>query len=299
MSAASSVGATPSRSRVRGPGAGLVMSDAQFDAIRALALETAGIALSSTKRAMVVGRLSRRLRELEIRDFDAYLARLQGPQGAGEIADLLSCLTTNVTGFFREPHHFEDLQHVLQTLWDGGQRRFRIWSAGCATGQEPYSIAAAALAVLGGRAACDLKILATDIDHAALAVASAGRYAAGLLDSAPQAIRHWFVIGPEEACVQPALRAVVRFRALNLIEPWPMQGPFDAIFCRNVTIYFQTETQNDIHRRATAFLAPQGRLYLGHAETADAAMLGLRRVGRTTYAKTGGCDAPNEMEGQS
>lgn len=275
------------------------MSDAQFDAIRTLALETAGIALSSAKRAMVVGRLSRRLRELEITDFDAYLARLQGPDSAGEIADLLSRLTTNVTGFFREPHHFEDLQKLLQTLWDGGQRRFRIWSAGCATGQEPYSIAAAALAVLGGRADCDLKILATDIDEAALAVAAAGRYAAGVLDGAPQDIRRWFVIGPEEACVQPALRAVVRFRPLNLIEPWPMQGPFDAIFCRNVTIYFHTETQNDIHRRACALLAPHGRLYLGHAETVDAAMWGLHRVGRTTYAKTGAAGAPDETERRS
>ena len=254
----------------------------------------AGIEIAEAKAALVHSRLVKRLRALGLPDFDAYCRLIRSDDGAGERGHMISALTTNVTRFFREPHHFADLREWL--AGDLGQRarrgeRVRIWSAGCSTGEEPYSIALTLLEALPDAPSLDVRVLATDLDPVVLRRAEAGRYPASALAEVPQALRARGFEPDGEGGLRalPALRKLVAIRPLNLVRPWPVRGPFDLILCRNVAIYFDAATQAEIWSRFAALLRPDGRLYIGHSERLSGpAARSLRLRGTTIYGPQGG-----------
>lgn len=260
--------------------------------IRALVHGTAGIVISDGKAGMVRARLSKRLAATGFSDVAAYLDHVEGPARGEELTRLISAMTTNVTQFFRESYHFEALARDLVPGWRqaGGMRS--IWSAGCATGQEAYSIAMTLREAGLGRDR--VRVLATDIDHVVLGRAAAGTYAPSEVASVPPELlgRHFLrVDGGWQAC--PDLKDLVTFRALNLVGRWPFTGRFDAIFCRNVAIYFDAPTQEHLWRRMTEALRPGGRLFVGHSERLPEGLLasGISYLGRTMYARSAGDEA--------
>ncbi|QUD88001.1 CheR family methyltransferase [Phenylobacterium montanum] len=259
-----------------------------FRRIAALLYDTAGITLSDSKTALVYSRLAKRLRLLGLSSFRDYCKLVEGPNGHEERQDMLRALTTNVTRFFREPHHFDHLlQNVIQPAIDGVRRgaRLRIWSAGCSSGQEPYSMALTILSALPDAPNYDVKILATDIDTNVIAKGLAASYAEELVDAIPTSVRSkWMERDPDEPRnwrMGEAARALVAFKPLNLMGDWPMKGQFQAIFCRNVVIYFDEPTQERIFRRFHGLLTPGGRLYVGHSERVG--VPGFETDGLTTY----------------
>jgi chemotaxis protein methyltransferase CheR len=267
-----------------------VLSRDDFNRISQMIYADAGIHLAEGKAALVYARLAKRLRGLRMQAFSDYCDLVSSPEGASERQEMLTSLTTNVTRFFREPHHFEHLKtHVLPPL---AQRRARarFWSAACSTGQEPYSIAFTLLSLWPDAAKHDVKILATDIDRNVLAAAEAGVYAENLLEGVSVDMRRRFFepAGAEFRVIAEA-RRLITFRPLNLIEAWPMQGQFDAIFCRNVVIYFDEPTQQGIWEKFAPRLAPEGALYIGHSERVTGpAAARLRSDGVSTYRLAGG-----------
>lgn len=246
-----------------------------------------GIDLNESKRQMVYARLSRRLRALRKASFTEYLDLLEGPEGTGEVEHFTNALTTNLTAFFRESHHFDHFERELQKLDTDKSRRLRIWSAGCSTGEEPWSIAMmlhANAEALSGR---DRRVLATDVDTEVLALAEHGRYAPDRLKTVPARFRAPEFISPEGETlnIAPALRSLVVFRMLNLITPWPFKGRFDVIFCRNVLIYFSPELRARLIDRFADLLHPGGVLYLGHSESILGAHSMLASEGHTVYRR--------------
>lgn len=255
----------------------------------------AGIALSEGKAALVYSRLAKRLRLLGLRSFRDYCALIDGAEGVDERQAMMAALTTNVTRFYREPHHFDHLRDRVMPELAARARaggRVRLWSAACSNGQEPYSMAMTVLDVLPEAADLDVRILATDIDPNMVAEGAAGVYSEDLLAPVPAASRRHFepVAGaPGRFSADAALRRLVTFKELNLIGDWPMRGRFDVIFCRNVVIYFDDATQERIWSRFAPIMTPGGVLYIGHSErvTGPAAQL-LQPAGLTTYVKEGG-----------
>jgi chemotaxis protein methyltransferase CheR len=253
----------------------------------------AGIHLPASKANLVYSRLTKRLRALGLESFRDYCALVGSPAGADERAQMIAALTTNVTRFFREPHHFEHLKERLlaplaEEIRNG--RRVRIWSAGCSSGQEPYSIALSILSVMPDARSFDLRILATDINAHVLETARQASYTAEEAASVPVALRRaWMEPATDGALrLDAAVRGLVTFRPLNLIGAWPMNGPFDAVFCRNVVIYFDERTQMRLLSRMAALLKPGGFLYLGHSERLVGPAEALFRLdGTTTYQRTG------------
>lgn len=251
-----------------------VMTPADFRQIAAMLHSDAGIHLPDSKAPLVYSRLAKRLRALGLKNFRDYCALVSDRDGVDERQQMLAALTTNVTRFFREPHHFDHLRkEVLPPLVEVAKRggRVRLWSAACSNGAEPYSIALTVLSALPNAASFDVKILATDIDPNMVAEGSAGRYDDRILQPVPADLRlRYFTSsrGEEGKTWQAseALRSLVVFRELNLIGKWPMRGSFDAIFCRNVVIYFEDVTQAKLWSRFVPQLSPRGRLYLGHSE---------------------------------
>lgn len=265
------------------------LSDAQFRKIAAVAHEAAGLVLLREKAPMIRSRLARRLRALGLEDYGAYCSLLTGPGGESERAKLVSALTTNVSRFFREPHHFDILRReVLQHPAFAADRHLRIWSAGCAQGQEAYSIAMTSMECGLERRGRTVQILASDIDDDILARAQAGVYEAGRsegIDTARRA-RFFEASGRDGLAARPELRRLVRFERLNLHGPWPPRPPFHAIFCRNVVIYFDADAQARLWRRFADALVPGGWLFLGHSERiapSDACPLASRGV--TAYQR--------------
>lgn len=254
------------------------VSDSEFELFRELILRHTGIFLKEHKRALLASRLTRRLAHLglpSLHDYYSYLAE-QDPTGE-ELRRMINCITTNKTSFFRENHHFEFLRdHLIPEARaraaDGAPRRLRFWSAACSTGEEPYSIAITVLDALGAHSGWDLKILASDIDTEVLERAESGVYALEDLREIPENIRQRsFLRGTGEyaglAQVRPELRRMVTFRRINFVEPaWPVETRFDGIFCRNVIIYFDRQTQRRILERLLAYLTPDGCLFVGHSE---------------------------------
>lgn len=248
------------------------MSQKDFERIASILHEDSGIHLTEGKTALVYSRLSKRLRLLGLENFRDYCDLISGSEGAGERAAMLTALTTNVTAFFREPHHFTHLSDYLKaSLADqvraGG--RLRIWSAGCSSGEEPYSIAATVLSVIPDAARLDVKILATDIDRLVLARGRAGTYPMQGVEQIPQSYRNnlYTKAANGDATFSEAVRGLIAFNHLNLMAPsWPMKGAFDVIFCRNVAIYFEEAAQQKLWRRFADKLTPSGRLYIGHSE---------------------------------
>ncbi len=255
----------------------------------------AGIALSEGKAALVYSRLAKRLRVLGLRSFRDYCALIDGAEGVDERQAMMAALTTNVTRFYREPHHFDHLRDKVMPELAAKARaggRVRLWSAACSNGQEPYSMAMTVLDVLPEAAELDVRILATDIDPNMVAEGAAGVYSDDLLAPVPAASRKHFtpVAGaPGRFSADATLRRLVAFKELNLIGDWPMRGRFDVIFCRNVVIYFDDATQERVWGRFTPILNPGGVLYIGHSErvTGPAAQQ-LQPTGLTTYVKGAG-----------
>jgi chemotaxis protein methyltransferase CheR len=259
-----------------------------FRTIAATLHAAAGIALPETKATLVYSRLAKRLRALGLESFRDYCALVTGKDGLDERQQMIVALTTNVTRFFREPHHFDHLREkVLPPLIaharKGGQ--VRIWSAGCSNGQEPYSIAITVLSLAPDAANLDIKILATDIDTKMLAEARAGIYSNQIVAPVPADLRaRWFEREGDNWRVGEPLRRLVTFNELNLIGAWPMRRQFQAIFCRNVLIYFEEETQAQVFSRFLPLMSPDARLYIGHSERVcgpDAAR--FETDGVTTY----------------
>jgi chemotaxis protein methyltransferase CheR len=271
-------------------------TDRDFRRIQSLLKARAGIDLGDAKEALVYGRLTRRLRALGLTTFQDYLAVVED-EGSNEAVEFVNSLTTNVTAFFREQHHFDVLaRSVLPELWKKheGDRRVRLWSAGCSTGQEPYSLAMVVLESLPPRGQWDVKILATDLDSQVLAHARTAVYDA---DPARQSIpaarlQRWCEQGTGanagKVRMGVELRNLITFKQLNLLEAWPMRGPFDIIFCRNVIIYFDEETKTRLMDRYRALLAPSGFLFLGHSETLVGSTIGFEPHDKTVYRKTTG-----------
>jgi chemotaxis protein methyltransferase CheR len=250
----------------------------------------AGIALADGKAALVYSRLAKRLRSLGLRSFREYCALIEGAEGLDERQTMMAALTTNVTRYFREPHHFDHLRDVvLPPLVERARKggRVRLWSAACSNGQEPYSMAITVLSALPEAANLDVKILATDIDPNMVAEGKAGIYREEAVAPVPLDLRRrWFKKAPVEGSWEVAdeLRALVSFRELNLIGDWPMKGKFDAIFCRNVVIYFDEPTQERIWSRFAPMLEPRGTLYIGHSERVTGAATSVfETTGLTTY----------------
>jgi chemotaxis protein methyltransferase CheR len=246
-----------------------------FQQIAGIAQSDAGIDLCEAKASLVYSRLTKRLRLLRLESFQNYCALLSSERGGEERQHMVAALTTNVTRFFREQHHFEHLKaHVVEplvaTARAGGA--VRIWSAACSSGEEPYSIALSILSAMPDAASLDVKVLATDIDPDVLRKGQAGIYGEAAMAPVPADKRQrWFTpqTGGEGGKAWRAgaeLRKLVTFRNLNLIGHWPMRGPFHAIFCRNALIYFKEETQLEVWSRFVPLLAPSGRLYIGHSE---------------------------------
>lgn len=268
-------------------------SDQDFQRIRQIINEVAGISLADSKRELVYSRLSRRLRHLGLRRFEEYCRLLETGGDSAELGEFVNALTTNLTAFFREPHHFEflaeDLLPALTRERAFGNRRFRIWSAGCSTGEEPYSIAMVLRELLPA-VGWDVKILATDLDSNVLATAERGVYewdrVKGLSETR---LRRWFLRGrgAQEGRVQvvPALREMITFRRLNLMEEWPMRGVFDIVFCRNVVIYFDKPTQRVLFERFADILVEQGHLFVGHSESLFKVTERFAPLGKTIYRR--------------
>ena len=259
-----------------------------------LVYEHAGIVIREHKEAMARGRLARRVKVLGLGSIAEYCAYLRTPAAADEIPELINAVTTNHTAFFRERHHFDHLRKdVLPRLVQeraGRRGRIRIWSAACSSGEEPYSIAATSRDVIGQRSDLDFRILATDIDTDILSRAAAGLYPAEQFDRLPADLRPLLRLEGQssrgEARIAEDLKRLIAFKRLNLIERWPMKGPFDVIFCRNVFIYFDTPTKAAILDRYVALLQPGGFLYLGHSESLPQPHPQLRLIGRTIYERT-------------
>ncbi|MBB4009246.1 protein-glutamate O-methyltransferase CheR [Allorhizobium taibaishanense] len=264
--------------------------------IAAMIYADAGIALNDSKASLVYSRLSKHIRNLGLRGFREYCALVSSQEGAAARREMLSHLTTNFTRFFRENHHFDHLRtEVLPGLINRAKSggRVRIWSAACSDGQEPYSIALTVLSLLPNAADYDFRILATDIDPKILALARAGAYDETALETISPAMRkQWFrevdIGGRRKFQVDDKLKKLITFNELNLMAQWPLKGPFDVIFCRNVVIYFDEPTQVKIWSRFAGLLPEGGHLYIGHSERVSGDPKNLfDNIGITTYKYTG------------
>jgi chemotaxis protein methyltransferase CheR len=267
-------------------------SDADFNALRALVRKHTGISLSDAKRELVYGRLSRRLRALGLRTFSDYRELLTKDEQGQEFVEFCNAITTNLTSFFRESHHFDYLRdQVLAPLAKRGPgQRLRIWSAGCSTGEEPYSIAMTVREALPEGVRHDIKILATDLDSDVLSRARSGIYAQERVQGLSAERRSTFFREQHEgSVVRHAVRAdlgeLITFNQLNLMHQLPMKGPLDVIFCRNVVIYFDKDTQRDLFRRYAQLQRPGDILFLGHSESMFKVSDDYTLVGRTVYRR--------------
>ena len=263
-----------------------IWSDADFSRVQTLIYQRAGIHLHDGKHAMVYSRLSRRLRETGHGSFRAYLGWLEQHDGA-EWQEFINALTTNLTAFFREQHHFEILSRHLKARAAGAA--WRLWCSAASTGEEPYSIAMTALEALGTTA--DVRLLASDIDTRVLDSAAQGIYREDSVKDLEQArLQRFFLRGKGANTglvrVRPELRQAIEFMPVNLARgDWPFREPFDVVFCRNVMIYFDTPTQREVLERMHRALKPGGMLFVGHAENfSDCGDLFTLR-GKTVYER--------------
>jgi chemotaxis protein methyltransferase CheR len=269
-----------------------LLTAADFTALAGMLHADTGITLHEGKATLLYSRLAKRLRALGMTEFAQYRDLVAGPSGAEERGSMVRALTTNVTRFFREPHHFDHLRDVvLPPLLQAAQRggKLRIWSAACSSGQEPYSLALTVLRLLPDAPRLDIKILATDIDATVLATAREGCYGAEAMAAVPADLRtRWFNRVADGLQANEAVRSLISFRELNLIGTWPIRMAFDAIMCRNVVIYFEETTQADIWQRFTPLLKPGGHLYIGHSERLSGpAAADFTTAGVTTYQRRG------------
>lgn len=249
-------------------------SATDFHRVQEIARLEAGIHLPHSKRSLVFSRVSRRIRATGGESFRDYLDYVTSQAGRAELQELICVLTTNVTQFFREKAHFEHLETELLPKLGASLRqgaRGRLWSAACSTGQEPWSMAMSVMARVPDAPRWDMRILATDINHAVVETGRKGEYRAEDLQAVPQRWRETYMqqAGDDTFTMGADIRRLVTFRSLNLNRAWPFHGQFDAIFCRNVVIYFDDETRNALWKRLAERLVPGGFLYVGHSERVD------------------------------
>jgi len=267
------------------------LSKVVFDRLRELVRCHTGIALTEAKRELVYGRLARRLRALQLRSFAEYCTLIESAP-ADEIQELTNAITTNLTSFFRENHHFQQLADEIFPQIEvnrAATKRLRVWSAGCSTGEEPYSIAMIMREALANLRDWDVKLLATDIDTKVVETASAGVYSDDRFKGvSPERMKRWFapVAGrPNHSAASRDLKSLITFRQLNLFDSWPMKGPFDVIFCRNVVIYFDKDTQRGLFERMAELQEPGAWLIIGHSESLFSVTNRYQLVSRTVYRR--------------
>jgi len=266
-------------------------TDENFARLRDLAGQRAGINLSESKRELVYGRLARRVRELGLRSFDAY-CDLLSTGDSSELEAFTNAITTNLTYFFREPHHYDALRKILVPQWQlsSTKQALNVWCAGCSTGEEPYSVAVVLHEALGA-AAEHLSILATDVDSDVLRTAEQGIYPIGrVADIADARLKRWFLKGQGTRAgkvkISTTIGNKIRFRQHNLVhEEPPKDTRFDAIFCRNVVIYFSREVQHEVYRKFASSLKPEGLLFVGHSESLFEKSDQFELVAQSTYRK--------------
>ncbi len=269
-----------------------VMSDESFERIRQFVSEHTGIVLTEAKKDMVYGRLLKRIRKGRFNSFEQFVDALDA--GDEQEQDfMINAITTNLTAFFRESHHFEFLANtVIPELVKkkGANKRLRIWSAGCSTGEEPYSIAITLKESLPDFDEWDVKILATDLDANVVAHGKAGIYREDRITGLPDdRIKRWFKRGrgdnEDKVKVSPELQELITFKRLNLLHQWPMKGPIDLMFCRNVVIYFDKDTQRVLFDRYADLLASDAYLFIGHSESLYKVSTRFDSLGHTIYKK--------------
>lgn len=259
-----------------------------FNEIADLVYCACGIVLGEHKREMVYSRLARRIRDRGLTSFKAYLVYLQNNKSQ-EFDAFINAITTNLTSFFREMHHFEFIKERLAPhllLTNKHSKRVRIWSAGCSTGEEPYSLAITLQGLFPSN--WDVKILATDLDSSVLAKAQRGVYtAANITGVNSELLRDYFLKSKDGQSykVKPLLQQAISFKRLNLLQDWPMKGPFDLILCRNVVIYFDKDTKDQLFNRYADMLSDKGYLFLGHSETMGKEQTMFANLGKTMYQK--------------
>ena len=264
-----------------------------FDFLRKVSNSRTGIVVSDDKFDMFYSRLSRRVRLLGLKDFSEYCDLISNETEEREVLELVNALTTNLTAFFRENHHFEYLTRTLVPEFlqrNRGSRRLRIWSAGCSTGEEPYSLSIALRESLPETGGWDVRILATDIDSAVLAKAADAIYPIERVAGVEQGrLRRWFQRGRGARSgmvrLKPEIKSLIEFHQLNLIQEWAMSEPMDAIFCRNVMIYFDKKTKAKLVERYANTLCDGGYLFIGHSESLFNLTDCFELIGNTVYRK--------------
>lgn len=267
-------------------------TDNDFTTIRKLVGKHTGISLSEHKRDLVYGRLRKRLKALGLTRFCDYCEVINDANG-DEIEHFTNAITTNLTSFFREKHHFDYLKNELIPLIKDKQRnnqKIRIWSAGCSTGEEPYSIAITLRESIRDIDNFDIRILATDLDTNAVHTAATGVYAETRIEDLDQnCTQRWFKRGTGNhqgsVKVSQDLQKMITFKQLNLMHKWPMRGQFDIVFCRNVVIYFDKPTQTTLFGKFANVMAPQSHLFIGHSENLHKVSDRFHLIGKTIYKK--------------
>jgi chemotaxis protein methyltransferase CheR len=266
------------------------LTQAQFRKLAEIIHADSGIVINEAKKSLLVARINRRLRVLDLHDFGAYCQKLDGADGALERRHLLSAITTNVTAFFREPHHFDALSRdILKPLMADARagRRLRFWSAACSSGEEPYSLAFTVLEALPEAARHDVLILASDVDPQMVRRAEEGLYAEDAVRVLGAERSQRFMVRRSDGyAVRDEVKAILRFVELNLHAQWPFSGKFDVIFCRNVTIYFDGEARRRLWQRFAGQMDEGATLFIGHSERVDGPAAELfELVGTTQYRR--------------
>jgi chemotaxis protein methyltransferase CheR len=273
------------------------LGDREFKSFQKLIYDFAGISLADTKQVMVQGRLSRRLRELQLGSYSDYLELLQSKAGGEEATKFINALTTNKTAFFRESHHFDFLMNTVfpelrDRARDGGARKLRIWCSASSTGEEPYTLAMCVREFFGNSPDWDIRILASDIDTNVLENASQGIYRDDGVEDIPKTLLNRYFTGSKSSDeirwqAKPILRELITFRRINLtLNNWAINTAFDVIFCRNVMIYFDSQTQQGLIERFADKMQPQGYLVIGHSESLFGISESFKPIGETVYRLT-------------
>lgn len=266
-------------------------TDKDYAYIQNLVAESTGIVLTEIKRDMVYSRVVRRIRALGIKDFKEYCALLKAGN-TQEMVEFINVITTNLTSFFREPHHFEYLTKTLLPKLKASKRdhKIRVWSAGCSSGEEPYSIAMTLRDFFPRSSGWDIKILATDLDSNMVKKAAKGVYDEDRITGIDKKqLRKWVRKGKGNmqgsVKISSELQEMIAFKELNLMHDWPMRGPFDFMFCRNVVIYFNKDTQRKLFARYDEILVPEATLFIGHSESLLNVTDRFKSLGKTIYKK--------------
>lgn len=263
------------------------MDPSLFERFRDIAYRQAGIELREGKESLVSARIARRLRALGLDDEVQYVEKLEADETGEELVQFLDVISTNFTSFFREPEHFREIQTNVRRWLDGGQRRFRFWSAASSSGEEPYTLAMVLADAFSGTDV-DWRILATDISTKVLGLARAAKYSEQQVQTVPTelAAKYLRPAGAGQVEIQPTLASRVTFGRLNLSQPpFPMQGPLDIVMCRNVMIYFDKHVRQRLVSEIERLLRPGGLLMVGHSETLNGLKTNLSIVRPSVYRK--------------